>query len=314
MLNGHHVDAASSSSSLGTVGLGDRWRDYGYGTHGYAKRTRWSEYWKKLPRSIQWLCYAVGTLVLFSLVWSSPLPDRLRYAHLTQHTSTLASWPLIAATYAGPPACDPFARPGFLSFDAAHGSDASWVPFDPACPPAPDYLGGLRTIRDVPANETESEREKVIRRPRRQGWMLERFQGEGGEDRDDVDGWGRPYPDLTFLKGRLALLIGDSVDRNSLSHLADLVGARVRGFGYANVTAPMPEGWDGRNLPWLVNVGLVHQEWEGSWDGGGLMEGVDHPNPEGGEFAGLNAGFVNAFHYGMVRPLSSRSLRVVRLI
>lgn len=109
-----------------------------------------------------------------------------------------------------------------------------------------------------------------------------------GFNRQSFDVWGRPYPDLNFLRGKTILILGDSVDRNSLEHLYQLVGAHVRSFFYNDINKPPPPGWDPRSTPWEVNLGLLHPRNLNQTAAG-------HQS----EFAGLNCRIINGFFYGL---------------
>lgn len=210
---------------------------------------------RRLPRTARVFLSAGGVVILVIAVWSSSIPDTLRTYRLRDPAGLTRSWRRPSTAYKGPPACDPFARPGFLSFDPTHAFDAAWVPFDPSCPPAPDYLGALRILRDVVKDEDADLREQLIKSPARK--EAGPLAGSLGLGREVADAWGRPYPDLSFLQGKIGLMLGDSVDRNVLEHLRELLNARVRGFDYQNVTGPIPAGWDPRGTPWMLNLGLV---------------------------------------------------------
>lgn len=109
-----------------------------------------------------------------------------------------------------------------------------------------------------------------------------------------VDIWGRPYPNLDFLRGKTILWLGDSVDRNGLQHLHELLDANVRGFSYTNIHGPVPQGWDPRSTPWEVDLGLLDPRNRNA-------TGLKNP---AAQFAGLNCRLVNGFFYGLVRRLT----------
>ncbi|KAA1068209.1 hypothetical protein PGTUg99_027225 [Puccinia graminis f. sp. tritici] len=108
--------------------------------------------------------------------------------------------------------------------------DASWVPFGPSCAPSPDYLSALRAIRKVPINLPLLQQEALIHRPIHPSSSSSKEQEPQQTeffDRSGFNLWGRPYPELTFLRGKTILLLGNSVDCNSFEHLHQLVHADV---------------------------------------------------------------------------------------
>lgn len=83
---------------------------------------------------------------------------------------------------------------------------------------------------------------------------------------------------LSFLANRTILILGDSVDRNGLEHLAVMLGLPRYCVPYDDFSkkGQVPPGWDERGIPWVVEV---------PW---------------------LGLTFTNGFMYGLVR--SPRSL------
>lgn len=61
---------------------------------------------------------------------------------------------------------------------------------------------------------------------------------------------------LSFLQNRTILVLGDSVDRNGLQHLAEILELERYVVPYEDVTRKgfVPEDWDERGLPWVVEV------------------------------------------------------------
>lgn len=56
------------------------------------------------------------------------------------------------------------------------------------------------------------------------------------------------------MKGKTVLLMGDSVDRNALFQMADLMHAGVWPSNYLNSSeTTVPEGWDARGVPHVLD-------------------------------------------------------------
>lgn len=61
---------------------------------------------------------------------------------------------------------------------------------------------------------------------------------------------------LSFLANRTILVLGDSVDRNGLEHLAVMLGLPRYPVPYedASRVGEVPNGWDPRGIPWIIDV------------------------------------------------------------
>lgn len=61
---------------------------------------------------------------------------------------------------------------------------------------------------------------------------------------------------LSFLRNRTILILGDSVDRNGIEHLAVMLGLPRYSVPYSDFSkkGTVPEGWDERGIPWVVEV------------------------------------------------------------
>lgn len=66
----------------------------------------------------------------------------------------------------------------------------------------------------------------------------------------------RDYEALSFLANRTVLVLGDSVDRNGLEHLAVMLGLPRYPVPYDDFSkkGQVPPGWDERGIPWVVEV------------------------------------------------------------
>ncbi|WAQ90718.1 hypothetical protein PtA15_13A117 [Puccinia triticina] len=245
----------------------------------------------RTPPSIQiaiLLLVSLSTLSVLIDYWTQAQIYKLRYPWTVSPSST--SWKATARAYLGLPACDPFAEPGTLAFNESFYNDAAWIPLTPSCSPAPDYLSALRLLRDVPISLSLAQREALIRRPtapRPPAAVGE--EAQNGFDRQAFDLWGRPYPDLAFLRGKTILLLGDSVDRNSLEHLHQLLHADVRSLHYTDIHHPPPADWDPRSTPWEVNLGILNPR---------PYSNASEPDNHRA-FAGLNCKLLNGFFYGL---------------
>ncbi|EFP81283.2 uncharacterized protein PGTG_06904 [Puccinia graminis f. sp. tritici CRL 75-36-700-3] len=159
---------------------------------------------------------SLSTLTILIDYWTQSQLYRLRYPWTLSPSKgsspSTSSWKSLSEGYLGLPACDPFGEPGTVVLNTSFYHDASWVPFGPSCAPSPDYLSALRAIREVPINLPLSQREALIHRPIHpsSSSSKEQEQQEPQQteffDRSGFDLWGRPYPDLTFLRGKTILL------------------------------------------------------------------------------------------------------------
>lgn len=89
----------------------------------------------------------------------------------------------------------------------------------------------------------------------------------------------RDLDKLSFLANRTILILGDSVDRNGIHHMAEMLGLPRYVVPYDDYSKKgvVPPGWDDRGLPWVVEI---------PW---------------------TNTYFTNGFMYGLVRHLSRSS-------
>ncbi|CAH7666041.1 hypothetical protein BY996DRAFT_4575004 [Phakopsora pachyrhizi] len=124
---------------------------------------------------------------------------------------------------AGRARCEnPYREPGSLYRHPSDGSMTSWIPLETGCLPAPNYIGMIRQAQiDLMVDGTSK---KFIRDP------------EG----------------LNFLRNRTILILGDSVDRNSLQHFCQLISRPIRltTWGGSNQT----DNLDHRGLPHLCRI------------------------------------------------------------
>lgn len=76
---------------------------------------------------------------------------------------------------------------------------------------------------------------------------------------------------LSHLVNKTILVLGDSVDRNGLQHLAEMLGLPryVTPYDDATKKGSIPWGWDERGLPWVIEV-----PWLGLTLSNGFMYGL----------------------------------------
>lgn len=76
---------------------------------------------------------------------------------------------------------------------------------------------------------------------------------------------------LSWLANRTILVLGDSVDRNGLQHMAEMLGLPRYCVPYNDFSKKgvVPEGWDERGIPWVVEI-----PWLGTYFTNGFMYGL----------------------------------------
>ncbi|GAA5912095.1 uncharacterized protein JCM6883_007109 [Sporobolomyces salmoneus] len=77
---------------------------------------------------------------------------------------------------------------------------------------------------------------------------------------------------LSWLANRTILILGDSVDRNGLQHMAEMLGLPRYCVPYDDFSQKgiVPSGWDERGIPWVVEI-----PWLGTYFTNGFMYGLD---------------------------------------
>ncbi|GAA5876797.1 hypothetical protein JCM3774_003476 [Rhodotorula dairenensis] len=77
---------------------------------------------------------------------------------------------------------------------------------------------------------------------------------------------------LSWLANRTILVLGDSVDRNGLHHLAEMLGLPRYCVPYDDFDKKgvVPEGWDERGIPWVIEI-----PWLNTYFTNGFMYGLD---------------------------------------
>jgi hypothetical protein len=119
--------------------------------------------------------------------------------------------------------CNPYDEPGYLDWNPQTPRTAQWTTIDDRCPKAPEYFQLLkRALADDPPEPDPVAHEQKQ----------------------------RAIEATNFLRGKSILLLGDSVDRNALHQITDLMGAGVWPSSYANASfVGVPDGWDGQGVP-----------------------------------------------------------------
>lgn len=142
---------------------------------------------------------------------------------------------------------DPFSQPGYIDFDKAYPLEANWIPFNSMnytpVDPSPDWLEIVRTAAD-------------LQHPNSQQTVSEDVSEKKNESQRKV--WQQEALDkIGHLRNTTLLLIGDSVDRNSLDHLASNLGAlnRYRAVPHDDITSTDFGDWDERGLPHILDLG-----------------------------------------------------------
>lgn len=76
---------------------------------------------------------------------------------------------------------------------------------------------------------------------------------------------------LSWLANRTILVLGDSVDRNGLHHLAEMLGLPRYCVPYDDFDKKgiVPEGWDERGIPWVIEI-----PWLNTYFTNGFMYGL----------------------------------------
>lgn len=76
---------------------------------------------------------------------------------------------------------------------------------------------------------------------------------------------------LSWLANRTILVLGDSVDRNGLQHMAEMLGLPRYCVPYDDFDKKgvVPEGWDERGIPWVVEI-----PWLGTYFTNGFFYGL----------------------------------------
>ncbi|BGP19478.1 hypothetical protein JCM10213v2_007573 [Rhodosporidiobolus nylandii] len=82
----------------------------------------------------------------------------------------------------------------------------------------------------------------------------------------------RDLPSLSWLANRTILVLGDSVDRNGLHHMAEMLGLPRYCVPYDDFSKKgvVPQGWDERGIPWVVEI-----PWLNTFFTNGFMYGLD---------------------------------------
>ena len=134
---------------------------------------------------------------------------------------------------------NPFSKAGYLSFNPEDVHATNWIPYDERrAMPAPDWPALLREAAGLPHPDPLhrlSDADFASRKDSAQRAALKR---------------------IPHLRDTSILLIGDSVDRNAVIQLSELLGTRddVRASQYADIHDSDTRDWDIRGLPHIVHL------------------------------------------------------------
>ncbi|MBW0512583.1 hypothetical protein O181_052298 [Austropuccinia psidii MF-1] len=162
---------------------------------------------------------------------------------------------------------DPFSQLGSLFLHPTQASQTNWIPFNSNCPPATNYISAIRQLSNLPI-EKESQFITFSNITN-----LTIF-------RDTVH----------FLRNRTILVLGDSVDRNSVIHFCQLISQPVRITSWKNAS---------KLAPFITHPHLDSSHLAVPPHGSDL-EGFDIRGlPHVCFVEELDFVFLNGFHYGM---------------
>ncbi|GAA95838.1 uncharacterized protein L969DRAFT_88682 [Mixia osmundae IAM 14324] len=170
---------------------------------------------------------------------------------------------------------DPYAEPGVLEFDHSDRLAARWRPYDGQnCPPAPDYTRLLRLA--CPSNLTATNQSITYAEELRRYTHLGQhrlpkvaFEGMSIEAIEQTYESQQALDELSFLRNKTVLILGDSVDRNSIEQLGEVTDQHVKITRYDSpLNTSLYAGFDPKGCPHSLH------------------------------FERLNFKVVNGFHYG----------------
>ena len=135
--------------------------------------------------------------------------------------------------------CNPYDSHGYFEWSEATSRTGKWHTFpslEHPCPSAPDYFELIQTaFADVPPepeHQPGSERPFPTRQQKKEAAIQQ----------------------TNFLRNKTLLILGDSVDRNGLFHLSNLMGAGLWPTDYKNASlVGIAEGWDVRGVPHVLD-------------------------------------------------------------
>lgn len=123
--------------------------------------------------------------------------------------------------------CNPYDEPGHFIWTEQNSRTATWSLFPSSeCSPAPDYFASIKlAFEETNADSPEQQKLKA-----------------------------QAIEETNFLRNKTLLILGDSVDRNALFHLSNLMGAGLWPSDYHNASlVGIAEGWDVRGVPHVLD-------------------------------------------------------------
>lgn len=204
---------------------------------------------------------------------------------------------------------DPFAQPGSLFRNPEDPTRTNWIPLDRACHPAPTYLFTIDRFlnhwnQSSPTRSSGHDHSKVGQLTTASNddstpistrftpststskHKLNIFHTHITHRRMQSDQRRREAPEeLKFLLGRTILVLGDSIDRNSVVHMCELIKKPIQVTSWKDIQRQAPMGSAAQDL--------THQH-------GPNFEGFDQRGlPHLCHVPELDFVMVNGFHYGM---------------
>ena len=151
---------------------------------------------------------------------------------------------------------NPFLAPGYLDTNAEDPHAANWIPLDASIAPAPDWLRLLREALMLPHPDPAK---RPVKEPTQRA--KQRAQQTALQQ-------------ISHLRNTTILIIGDSVDRNQVIQVSELLGIRddIKARRYDDINDPDLRDWDTRGVAHLLQL----------------------PTP-------VNLNVANCFIYGLVR-------------
>ncbi|GAA94399.1 uncharacterized protein L969DRAFT_53057 [Mixia osmundae IAM 14324] len=154
---------------------------------------------------------------------------------------------------------NPYVEPGFLEYSALDPLQTRWRPYLTECVSPPDYLELLRLA--CPTERTGTTDSEVFKAD----WLRYKHFDLSGQPERRYKGMtvGQielskesqlAYRELTWLRNKTVLILGDSIDRNALEHLATLTDQTIMRTSYENAhNQTIPTGWEERALPHIIH-------------------------------------------------------------
>jgi hypothetical protein len=133
---------------------------------------------------------------------------------------------------------NPFSEPGYLDTNVEDPYAANWIPLDHAVEVAPDWLGLLRQALMLPHPDP-------AKRPSKEPSQRAKLRLQEAA-----------VQQISHLRNTTILLIGDSVDRNQVIQVSELLGIRndIKARRYQDIHDPNLRDWDTRGVAHLLQL------------------------------------------------------------